>query len=377
MSTFPAFADCHSHAFHRALRGRSEASHRVPGRDFWGWRNTMWALADALDPDLYYRLARATFAEKRLAGIGASADFHYMHHSTGGVPYDDPNAMSEALIAAAADVGLRLCLIDVCYLRTGFEDEPMTDVQKKFSDGTAEKWAERVESLRSKHPDDEWLVIGTGIHSVRAVAPDDLEFVATAFPDAPVHVHLSEQPAENEACLATTGLTPTALLSENGVWRPRSTAVHATNVTPEDVAILGEAEVTVCCCPTTEAELADGIGPTVALREAGVRITLGSDSETVIDFFDEARTLAMHDRLATGLRDGWQADQLWRAATYDGYAALGFSAGDTFQISTSVRTAGATELLWAATANDVLPPIDPDAVAHDMSAALDEIWARV
>jgi len=337
----------------------------------------MWALADALDPDLYYRLARATFAEKRLAGIGASADFHYMHHSTGGVPYDDPNAMSEALIAAAADVGLRLCLIDVCYLRTGFEDEPMTDVQKKFSDGTAEKWAERVESLRSKHPDDEWLVIGTGIHSVRAVAPDDLEFVATAFPDAPVHVHLSEQPAENEACLATTGLTPTALLSENGVWRPRSTAVHATNVTPEDVAILGEAEVTVCCCPTTEAELADGIGPTVALREAGVRITLGSDSETVIDFFDEARTLAMHDRLATGLRDGWQADQLWRAATYDGYAALGFSAGDTFQISTSVRTAGATELLWAATANDVLPPIDPDAVAHDMSAALDEIWARV
>ncbi len=142
---------------------------------------------------------------------------------------------------------------------------------------------------------------------------------------------------------------------------------------------------TVCLCPTTEAELADGIGPSVALREAGVRVTLGSDSNTVIDPFVEARSVELHERLASGRRGSWSAAALRRAATTDGYASLGFDpasavGADAFELArASVRTAGATEPLWAATAADVVPPVDldPGRVAADLAAAVDAIWERV
>jgi hypothetical protein len=134
----------------------------------------------------------------------------------------------------------------------------------------------------------------------------------------------------------------------------------------------------VCFCPTTEAELADGIGPSVRLREAGARLTLGSDSHTVIDPFAEARGLAMHERLASGRRDGWTAAQLWRAATVDGAASLGFGDLGGITLQASVRTAGATEPLWTATAADVVPraDLDPEQVRADLDAAIDEVWSR-
>ena len=192
-------------------------------------------------------------------------------------------------------------------------------------------------------------------------------------------MHVSEQPAENAACLAATGRTPVQLLADSGVWTPRTTAVHATHLTPEDIATLGAAGSTVCFCPTTEAELADGIGPSVALREAGARLTLGSDSNTVIDMFAEARGLAMHERLASGLRQGWSADQLWQASTTDGAASLGFTGLGGFELSDSVRTAGASEQFWAATAADVVAPpdLDPGWVRAELTAVIDEIWSRL
>ena len=377
MTTFPAFANCHSHAFHRALRGRPGPSTVSISDTFWSWREGMYAVAAVLDPDLYFRLARATFAEMRLAGIGAVAEFHYVHHAPSGTPYRDPNAMSDAVIAAAVEVGIRLCLLQTCYLRAGFEGEPLNDVQLRFSDRTVSGWAERVATLRAVHPDSERLRIGAAIHSVRAVAPDDLALVASAFPGAPLHVHVSEQKDENRACLAATGRTPVQLLAEAGVWGPNTTAVHATHLTADDIAILADAGATACLCPSTEAELADGIGPSVALREAGVRITLGSDSHTAIDMFHEARALAMHERLASGVRDGWAAHDLWKAATVDGYASLGFAPGDEFALRESVRIAGAPEPLWAATANDVVPRLDPDVVASELAWVIDEIGRRL
>ena len=209
---------------------------------------------------------------------------------------------------------------------------------------------------------------------MRAVPREQLPLVADAFPDAPLHVHVSEQPAENEACLKATGLTPVALLAEAGVWTPRTTAVHATHLTDDDIRILGDAGVFACFCPTTEADLADGIGPSVALREAGARLTLGSDGHTVIDMFAEARAVELHERLASGRRGAWTADQLWDAATTDGHASLGFDAGGSIELAPSVRTAGSDEPLWSATAADVLPPpdLDPDDVAHDLAAVIDE-----
>lgn len=359
----PAFANCHSHAFHRALRGR-----RVGGTDFWGWREGMYAVAGALDPDRYHRLARATFAEMRLAGYASVGEFHYLH---------SPD-LAEAVIEAAREVGLRICLLSTLYQRAGFTGEPLHPVQQRFV-MSLDAWQQQVANLASRYAGDPGVVIGTAIHSVRAVPAEHLAAAAETLPEAPLHVHVSEQPAENAACLAATGRTPVQLLADAGVWGPRTTAVHATHLSAEDIEILGGSGGYVCFCPTTEAELADGVGPSVALREAGARITLGSDSNTVIDPFAEARGLAMHERLASGRRDGWTADQLWRAATTDGHASLGFAPADALELRPSVHTAGMTEPLWVASAADVVPPpgLDPDAVAAELAAAIDEVWSRV
>jgi formiminoglutamate deiminase len=371
-----AFANCHSHVFHRALRGRAG------GDSFWSWRDDMYALAAVLDPDLMFRLAWATYAEMRLAGIDAVGEFHYVHHQPDGTPYDDPNAMGETLIEAAHDVGLRICLLDTCYLTSGF-DRGVEGVQRRFDDGDAEQWAARVGDLADRHAADAEVVIGAAVHSVRAVPREQLPLVADAFTDAPLHVHVSEQPAENKACLAATGMTPVALLDWAGVWTPRTTAVHATHLTGNDIRTLGDAGSFVCICPTTEADLADGIGPSVALRDAGARLTLGSDGHTVIDMFAEARAVELHERLASGRRGSWSADQLWDAATTTGHASLGFEPAATIELVPSVRTAGSGEppssALWSATAADVVPPadLDPSEVAADLAAAVDDCWSRV
>lgn len=369
----PAFANCHSHAFHRALRGRS-----LRGDTFWTWRDGMYAVAQALDPDLYFRLARATYAEMRLAGFGAVGEFHYLHHGPRGVAYRDANAMAEAVIAAARETGLRICLLDACYLRAGFSEEP-SPAQRRFFDADADAWQERVTALAARYSSEPDVVVGAAIHSVRAVDERSLGVVAETLPEAPLHVHVSEQPAENEACLTATGRTPVQLLDDAGVWKPGTTAVHATHLTPQDVDILGSAGCFVCFCPTTEAELADGIGPSVALRQAGARITLGSDSQAVIDGFAEARALALHERLASGTREGWDAARLWRAATADGAASLGFDDLGEFELAPSVRTAGATEPLWAASAADIVPPadLDPVEVRDDLQSVISEVWGRL
>ena len=360
-----AFANCHSHVFHRALRGRSG------GGSFWSWREEMYGLAAVLDPDLLHRLARATYAEMRLAGIDAVGEFHYVHHQPDGTPYDDANVMGEAVVAAAREVGLRICLLDTCYTRA-------EGVQRRFDDGDADAWAARVDDLGSRHAGDPDVVIGSAIHSVRAVPREQLAVVAAARPDAPLHVHVSEQPAENEACLAASGLTPVALLDEAGVWTPRTTAVHATHLTDDDVRILGDARSFVCFCPTTEADLADGIGPSVALREAGARLTLGSDGHTVIDMFAEARAVELHERLASGRRGAWSSDELLAAATDTGHESLGFEPARTIELRPSVRMAGTSDPLWSATAADVVAPsnLDPAQVARDLATAIDDCWSR-
>lgn len=368
MTTVPAFANAHSHVFHRALRGR------VTGADsFWTWRDRMYALAEVLDPDLLLDLAAATYAEMHLAGIRSVGEFHYLHHQPDGTPYDDPDAMGEALVAAARQCGLRITLLDTCYLASGFGRD-VEGVQRRFTDRDADRWAQRVESLAAKHAGDDDVVIGAAIHSVRAVPRDQLATVATAFPDAPLHVHVSEQPAENEDCLAATGRTPVELLAEAGTWTPRTTAVHATHLTASDIATLGAARSYVCFCPTTEAELADGIGPSLALREAGARLTLGTDSNTVIDLFAEARAVEMHERLRSGVRGAWTAEQLWAAATTTGHASLGFDDPDPIEVGSSVRTAGSSEVLWSATAEDVVG--ERGGVAARLERAIDACWSR-
>jgi formiminoglutamate deiminase len=311
--TIPALANCHSHAFHRALRGRTQAERGT----FWTWREQMYAVAADLTPDSYFELARQVYAEMVSSGIGAVGEFHYLHHQADGSPYDDPNAMGKALLAAADETGIRIRLLDTCYLASGI-GAPPEGVQRRFSDGDAIRWAERVAAF-----DDDR--VGMAIHSVRAVPRVQLRAVVEAAAGRPLHVHLSEQMAENEACVAAYGMTPTQVLAEAGALGPLTTVVHATHLTASDVVLLGDAGVFACFCPTTERDLADGIGPSRALHDAGARLTLGSDSHAVIDLFEEMKGVEMHERLRTQQRGHWSAAELFAAASVDGHASLGFT----------------------------------------------------
>ncbi|TXS40785.1 formimidoylglutamate deiminase [Streptomyces sp. uw30] len=351
--TLPGLANAHSHAFHRALRGTVQ----VGSGTFWTWREVMYATAGRLTPETYHALARAVYAEMALAGITSVGEFHYLHHAPGGIPYADPNAMGEALIAAAAEAGIRITLLDTAYLSSGF-GQPPTSHQLRFSDGDAEAWAERSSLLKER----DHARIGAAVHSVRAVPADQLETVARWAQErrAPLHVHLSEQTAENEACLEVHGCTPTQLLALHGVLGPRTTGVHNTHLTAEDISLIGGSGTGTCMCPTTERDLADGIGPAVALQNEGSPLSLGSDSHAVIDLLEEARAMELNERLRTRTRGHWTAAALLRAASADGHAALGWDDAGTLEAGAladfttialdSVRTAGPLARLGAETA---------------------------
>lgn len=357
--TLPGLANTHSHAFHRALRAAAQGGSGT----FWTWRETMYQVASRLTPDTYYALARAVYAEMALAGITAVGEFHYLHHGPGGTPYDNPNAMGEALIAAARDAGIRITLLDTAYLSAGFGSGPgryrePDRHQLRFSDTTADAWAERAALLKG----DDHTVVGAAVHSVRAVPADQLATVARWADErrAPLHVHLSEQTAENDACLAAHGRTPARLLADHGVLGPRTTGIHNTHLTDEDIALLGSTGTGTCMCPTTERDLADGTGPAAALQHAGSPLSLGSDSHAVIDLFEEARAMELNERLRTRRRGHWTAAALLRAASATGHAALGrpdagvLEPGAPADLVTvaldSVRTAGPSPRLAAETA---------------------------
>ncbi|HET9516148.1 MAG TPA: formimidoylglutamate deiminase [Actinoplanes sp.] len=353
----PGLANVHSHAFHRVLRGRT---HGARG-SFWTWRDLMYAVADRLDPDSYHALARGVFGELALAGVTCVGEFHYLHHGPGGRRYADPNAMGAALTQAAADAGIRLTLLDTLYLTASVTGQPLAGAQLRFGDGDLDGWSARTAALR----DTTGVRHGAALHSVRAVPAQLLTDFAERTAGRPLHVHVSEQQAENVQCLAEHGCTPTALLDRHGLLTEHTTVVHATHLTDTDVAALGRARSAVCLCPTTERDLADGIGPGRALATAGCPITLGTDSHAVIDMFEEARGVELHERLATQRRGHFGADELLQAATAAGHTALGWPDAGTITVGAradlvavrldSARTAGVDPagVVFAASASDV------------------------
>jgi formiminoglutamate deiminase len=362
----PGMANAHSHAFHRALRARTQ---RDRG-SFWTWRHLMYRAADRLDPDRYRRLARGVYAEMTLAGITSVGEFHYLHHDAGGRRYSDPNAMGHALIDGAADAGLRLTLLDTCYLSSAPDGTPLNDgPQQRFGDGSGVGWAERVEALYQQTKSSPDVLIGAALHSVRGVPAEHMPAViewAEAH-ERPLHVHSSEQRAEIDQCIAVHGRTPTAVLKDAGVLGPRTTAVHATHLTPEDIGDLNDTATGVCFCPTTERDLGDGIGPASALIDANGLFSLGSDSHAVIDMFEEARAVELDERLAREERGIIGASKLLHAATVGGQHALGWTDAGQFRVGAradlvavdlnSVHTAGgdasAETVVFAASAGDV------------------------
>ena len=390
----PGFANAHSHAFHRALRGRTHGD----GGTFWTWRDRMYRVAAVLDPDSYYALARAVYGEMAVAGVTGVGEFHYLHHQNGGTAYDDPNAMGEALRHAARDAGIRLTLLDTCYLSGGLAAQghlPLSPEQLRFTDGTVEAWGARVAALS----DDDVTIVGAAIHSVRAVPRESIPAVVAATGDRPLHVHLSEQVAENNACLGYYGVTPTRLLDDCGALLPTTTAVHATHLTDDDVARIGRTQTSSCFCPTTERDLADGIGPAPALRAAGSPLCLGSDQHAVIDLIEEARALEMHERLRSHARGTMQPADLVTALTEAGHRALGWADAGRIQVGhradlvavrlDTTRTAGSLpeQVLLTAFAADIDTVVVDGRVvvrggehvtvdvAPELVASIDTVWA--
>ena len=311
--TVPGFANVHSHAFQRLLRGEIESG----GGDFWEWRAQMYRFTE-WDPADYFKHARLLFREMLEAGITAVGEFHYLH--------GHGNELGEALIDAAREEGIRITLIDACYLRGGMDGGPLEAEQLAFSDGDADSWARRMDELKETNG----ARIAAAIHSVRAVDPESMRIVATYARERrmPLHIHLAEQAAEVEACLAVEGVTPTQLLQREGILGPDLTAVHAIHLNERDIRLLGENEVSICACSTTERDLGDRVGPLRALQAAGCDLAVGSDSNAVVDMLEEARGLELDQRRATGRRVLHQPEDLLRASTVNGMRTLGWESGE-------------------------------------------------
>ncbi|MBK7824491.1 formimidoylglutamate deiminase [Nannocystis sp.] len=321
----PGMVNAHSHAFQRAIRG---ATHRRGAHDpssFWSWREAMYRAANSLDPEAVFTVTRDCYREMLRAGITCVGEFHYLHHAPDGRPYADPNELSRQVIRAANTVGIRLVLLEVYYARAGAGREPLPE-QRRFCDGSVDAYLRRIDVLRA-----EGIAIGVAPHSVRAAPREALrELAAYAHQHGlPLHMHVSEQPQENAECQAEHGCSPVALLAASGcLTRPGAfTAVHAIHLDPDDFATLSGHNV--CACPTTEADLGDGIIPVGEHLRHDVQLALGSDSNAVVDLVQEARLLEMHERLRTRARlcladrDGHVGHALLSLATRGGARSLG------------------------------------------------------
>jgi formimidoylglutamate deiminase len=325
----PGMVNAHSHAFQRVIRGRTERRSEHTTDSFWTWREQMYAAANTIEPDEIYNVSRLAFLEMALTGITAVGEFHYIHHSGDGSPYSDPNLLEREVIRAARDVGIRIALLRVAYARAGYQTEPNPQ-QIRFIEDSPDLYLKNLEQLLDLNDEMAW--IGVAPHSVRAVPLDYLKTIV-AFANEhtlPVHMHVAEQPAEVSACIAEYGRSPLALLETEGLLSKRFTAVHAIHVTPKAIAALARNGAFVCACPTTERNLGDGVVPVDAYFDAGVRVSLGTDSQIQIDLLEDARELEYHLRLQKMSRNvlaPMLAEKLFDCATINGAASIGFDGG--------------------------------------------------
>lgn len=323
----PGLVNAHSHAFQRAFRGHVQW-HDGEKTDFWTWRNQMYGFANGLSPEGIHAVSRLAFLEMVESGITHVGEFHYLHHHTDGTPYENPNELAVQVIEAAKDVGLRISLLRVAYGRNGPQD-PLQKTQRRFGDPNPESVLKAVEGLsRESHP---LVSVGLAPHSVRAVPPHWWE-VLSSF-EGVMHSHVAEQPKEVEGCREETGCSPLAFLESKGILSPNFVGVHLTHPDPEDKLRLQAADAGVCVCPTTEMDLGDGFFPAEFCR--GIRLCVGSDSQTTIDMLQEARLIEWHGRAQTGSRHMMGpagdkhglAERILEIATTEGSRSLGTQGG--------------------------------------------------
>ncbi|HEY6188267.1 MAG TPA: formimidoylglutamate deiminase [Pyrinomonadaceae bacterium] len=361
----PGLVNAHSHAFQRVIRGRTE--YRTGARDsFWTWREMMYSAATRLGPEDIYDASRMAFLEMAMCGITAVGEFHYLHRTPEGSPYDDQNLLAKEVVRAARDVGVRVALLRVAYARSGFRTAP-NERQSRFIEPDADSYLRNLDALQSDLARMDGAWVGVAPHSVRAVP---LPYLKEVFGFArerslPVHMHVAEQPAELEACMEEYGRTPVALLESEGLLHDRFTGIHVIHITPEEARGLAQARAIVCACPTTERNLGDGIVPADLFFDEGVRVSLGTDSHAQVDLLEDARELELHLRLrkleravlaGEGASPGSIAGRLLDCATIHGAESIGTDGGklapgspaDFFTVDLddpSIAGAGADDLL--------------------------------
>ena len=330
----PGLVNVHSHAFQRVIRGRTEYRSGAERDTFWTWRESMYHAANLLSPDALYHAARMAYLEMLLSGITTVGEFHYVHHAPGGVPYQDRNLLGLQVLRAAGETGLRIALLRTAYVRAGW-GKPVDPGQVRFLTPRVRDFIADTEALRAVLPPA--ATIGVAPHSVRAVPLDYLRELAdyARSNGLPLHMHVAEQPAEVEACLAEYGKRPVEFLQQQGILNSHFTGIHAIHITAEEAAYLGEAKAQVCACPTSERNLGDGAVPADRLMDAGAGICFGSDSNVQIDILEDARLLEYHLRmnklervvLAPGSSKDALARRLFTSATETGAASLRVPAG--------------------------------------------------
>jgi formimidoylglutamate deiminase len=329
----PGLANAHSHTFQRLFRGRAEG--RVSGGDtFWTWREQMYRAAGFVSPEDAYDVARAAFLEMMSAGITAVGEFHYLHNDRDGRPYADANTMALAVIRAAESVGMRICLLRSAYLRADFQREPHPG-QRRFYE-THAAYQRNLEALMGTVAEWDGVTVGAAPHSIRAVPLPVMSEIAEFARSLglPLHLHISEQPAENEACIAEYGATPVSLIAGHDVLGGRTTLVHAIHLTQQEFELVAESGSTICSCPTTERNLGDGVFPADVAAQLGIPVCFGTDSQAQIDILEDARQNEYHLRLMRrerGILDNIRGEEigprLLRSATATGYRALGLNGG--------------------------------------------------
>ncbi|MBA2637731.1 MAG: formimidoylglutamate deiminase [Solirubrobacterales bacterium] len=335
-----AMVNAHSHAFQRDLRGAAErpAPAAAGHDDFWSWREEMYRLATAHDPDSMHDVGLRAYAEMVAGGYGAVGEFHYVQHAPDGTPYAEPNAMAIALAEAARERGIAIALLPAAYHRAGWDgaDVAPTPGQRRFCDPSVEVFLERLDALRAWAASRDGVEVGVAAHSVRAVPASWLAAIAEHAERHVLvrHVHAHEQPREVEECRAEHGCSPIELLERTGFLGPRTGVVHGIHVSQHDVALLAASGTTVVSCPTTEGSLGDGHLPGLVYRDAGVRLAIGSDSQVRIDAFEEVRELETIARRERRTRHALLAatGDLWGALAAAGRHSLGLTDAGTVGI---------------------------------------------
>ncbi|MGQ0814055.1 MAG: formimidoylglutamate deiminase [Gemmatimonadota bacterium] len=335
----PGFVNVHSHAFQRAIRGRTQwRPANAPPSDFWSWRETMYEAVLAMTPEDVFRVSRLCFTEMLKAGYTSVGEFHYLQRDQDGNRYNNPLELHEAVLSAAQDAGIRIVLINTAYA-TGGVLKPLRAPQRRFNTPELETFLAECDQLNALVRNKSNATMGIAPHSIRAVAREWLAPIHSWAERAnvPLHMHVSEQTAEVEACIAAYGRRPVELLHEAGILDARLTAIHATHVAMNEIALLARARATVAACPTTERDLGDGFLQATSLHAAGAHVGIGTDSQTVIDPLEEIRLIEYHERLHRNERvlltrtDGERAElapTLLRYGTLGGARSLQLDAGE-------------------------------------------------